>query len=166
MYVYSNNGLSFHMVAQDYQPVDGEVTFEDVATEDQLALSFPRYVAITKAQKAVTDGNNGYDAAVAAGCQIVSTSTPSLNATYGLDRDSIDNIVAVGTSIANGLGFPNGQTTFGWPDINYVPHDMTEDQFKHFGAGIQGFVQQLKQWRLTTSTGGTAQLPSQPVTIA
>ncbi|TPK70211.1 hypothetical protein FJ930_19790 [Mesorhizobium sp. B2-4-15] len=49
MFVYSNDGHSFHAVDSDYQPAEGEVLFADYATPDQLAAAFPGYSPPTEA---------------------------------------------------------------------------------------------------------------------
>ncbi|RWC76082.1 MAG: hypothetical protein EOS30_09815 [Mesorhizobium sp.] len=43
MFVYSNDGHSFHAVDDDYQAAPGEKLFADYATLDQLAETFPGY---------------------------------------------------------------------------------------------------------------------------
>lgn len=43
MYCYSNNGLSWHLVEENYTPQTGEQTFEQLQTPAQLAAAFPNY---------------------------------------------------------------------------------------------------------------------------
>ncbi len=49
-YAYSNNGLSFRMVAPSYLAESGEVVFSGVPTSDQLAAAFTGYTAAVAAQ--------------------------------------------------------------------------------------------------------------------
>ena len=50
---YSNNGLSFRAVDDDYVAQTGEVLFEDYATPDELTAAFSGYaVAIAKLNRA------------------------------------------------------------------------------------------------------------------
>ncbi|MDP9651700.1 hypothetical protein [Paraburkholderia caledonica] len=42
-YAYSNNGVSFRAVDDDYSEQSGEVIFAGVATKEQLAEAFPGY---------------------------------------------------------------------------------------------------------------------------
>ncbi|MER8628506.1 hypothetical protein NKH55_01850 [Mesorhizobium opportunistum] len=51
MFAYSNNGHSFHAVDDDYQPTPGEVLFDDYATAEELAESFPGYSPVVDRAK-------------------------------------------------------------------------------------------------------------------
>lgn len=48
MFAYSNNGLSFRAVEDDYIAKDGEVLFPDLATSIQLSQVFPQYSDIKR----------------------------------------------------------------------------------------------------------------------
>lgn len=41
---YSNNGLSYRWVPEDYIIQDGEVLFDDIPTADQISAAFSGYV--------------------------------------------------------------------------------------------------------------------------
>jgi hypothetical protein len=50
MYCYSNNGLSFHLVEEDYTAQPKEVLFSELATSEQLSAAFPNYTSAAQAQ--------------------------------------------------------------------------------------------------------------------
>ena len=101
-------------------------------------------------------------AMLSAGCQIASTGTPALNATYAVDSLSQMHVVAVETSIAAGKGLPGGGGTVNWPDVTGALHAFTAANFSDFAAALRDFVFALSA--IVASNSGT--LPAQPVTIA
>jgi hypothetical protein len=96
-------------------------------------------------------------AALAAGCQIVSTGTPALNGTYAADAETLLNLVGVETSLTAGQGFPpGGATTIAWFDASGAPHTFTAAAFTNFADAMRDFCFALDN----------ATLPTQPATIA
>lgn len=102
-------------------------------------------------------------AALAAGVQVVSAGTPSLNGTYECDADSQHRMMAVVLYCVVNNTFPGGLSSYGWMDKNNEPHIFTGvAQFKEFATRIADYVSSLEQ----VEFGVTTQLPGQPVTIA
>ena len=108
-----------------------------------------------------------YAAAIAAGCEIISTSMPAVNGTYSLS-DS-DKILLVGEQayIALKGTFTNGQASRAWMDAGGAPHvfPMTA-LFLAFGEAIAQYMDALQTALATALGGGTWEAPGQPVTIA
>ena len=104
-FAYTNNGLSFRTVSSPGELVAGEIFFDHVPSPTELQGAFPGYVAGVVAGLLVDK--------LAAGCKIISTGTPAVSATYGIDPETQKNIIAVGLYIVVNSRFPAGQTT--WP---------------------------------------------------
>lgn len=99
--------------------------------------------------------------ALAGGCQIASTSTPSLNATYACTPSAIMNIQAEMISILVNGTFTNGNGSISWPDVTGTPRTFTVAQFKAFATAMGGFVGTLSP----IASGMTGTLPTLPLTI-
>ena len=103
-----------------------------------------------------------YTAAMGAGCQIVSTSTPALNGTYALDAQSIADVMSEVQFIGAFSEFSNGATTLVWPVAGgAVTFPSTAAAMSVFKA-IAQYVTAWKQY----AAGVTSAAPTQPVTIA
>ena len=83
-------------------------------------------------------------AALAAGVQLTSASTPALNGVYPLDQLSQMRVAAVETGILGGKGGPGGGTSFPWPDAGGVYHVFTTDQFTAFALAMRDYVFELE----------------------
>lgn len=103
---------------------------------------------------------------LAAGVQITSTATPTLNAIYDVDPVSLSQIAAISTGIAAGKGLPGGGSTFNYPDATGTMHSFTSANFLNFAAAIETFIYQFDQALVTLLGGGSASLPSSALTIA
>ena len=103
---------------------------------------------------------NAYNAAIAAGIQITSTSTSSLNGTYAIGPNNQTAISAVMTGIANGLGLPGSGSTFYYLDTSGTPHSFTADQFKAFATAVRDYL-----YALDLFAAGHGSQPSASVTI-
>lgn len=99
---------------------------------------------------------------LATGCQIVSTSTSTRNATYACDSQTWQEVAGVLAQIAAGLGLPGGGSTFNWPDVAGTPHSFDAAGFKALATALSNFIYALQA--IMNSNSGT--LPQQPVTIA
>jgi hypothetical protein len=103
-------------------------------------------------------------AALSAGLQITSTSTPSLNGTYGLDQSAQNNVNATVTYILLNGTFPGGGTTMPWVDQNNEPHLWPNvTMFKSFATAYADFVAAVSLYQL--SNGAAGAIPSNQVTI-
>ena len=133
----------------------GQPTADSVAYAVWLAAGYPPDVvpAPTPAQQ--------YGAAVAAGCEIVSTGTPALDGTYALDAGSISDIQAEQAFIAAYTEFSTATPTMAWPVVGgAVTFPTTTAALAVFKALAQ-YVTGWKQFAASISTAA----PSQPVTI-
>lgn len=157
MYAYSNNGLACRAWNNPAALQPGEVYFTQVPTSAQLAAAFPGYAAAAAAQA----GQAAYNAAIAAGCAIVSTGTPGLSGTYGISPQDEINITSLQTGIAAGapwLGY--------YRDASGAQHTMTAPQFTAIATAILGYVEALEAALATALAGGAWAAPATPVTIA
>ena len=101
-------------------------------------------------------------AMLAAGIQIVSTSTPALDGTYPVDDATWSEMAGILAGLGAGLTVPGGGSTFNWPDAGGAPHAFTAAEFKALAQATMNFVYALDA--IVKSNSGT--LPTQPVTIA
>jgi hypothetical protein len=152
MFAYSNNGLAFRALHDAGDIVAGEVFFDHKPSAGDLAAAFPGYTAAV----AVQQGQAAFFAALLAGCQIVSTGTPALNATYRIDQAQQQTIAGIATGIAARNRVPGGGADFNYPDIDGNLHAFTATNFLDFASAVEDYVYAL-------SNGGS---PAQPVTIA
>jgi hypothetical protein len=98
---------------------------------------------------------------LAAGCQINSTSTPSLNGVYSCSASAQSFTQAEVISILLNNTFTDGTTSIAWLDMSGNPHTFTIDQFKSFASGIASFVTACQR----CITGQSTSLPTEPITI-
>lgn len=162
---YSNNGLSMRGVPVGYQPQEGEVLFPDgvgLPTSDQLTQAFDGYAAAAAAA--------GAPATVAAklltGVTLTSTGTPALNAVYALDPVSYSEIFQIGT-YANSFGvFPNGASTFEYPDASSEPHTFAVTAFVNLLKAVAPLVAAIQTQGAILAAGGSPTWPAQTATIA
>lgn len=104
------------------------------------------------------------EAALAAGIQIQSTGTPSLNGAYTISQFAQININAEISSILLNNTFTNGQSTMPYLDATNAPHTFSIAQFKDFATKYAAYTSAVTLYALTD--GGQGSLPTQPVTIA
>jgi hypothetical protein len=112
--------------APSYTVVDGAV-IETYATQPIPAPSLYQVFA----------------AALASGISVTSTSTPTLNGTYGCTPSDQANITSIMTGIAAGAGVPGGGSTFYWLDASGAPHEFTAAQFLDLSKAIRDYVYAL-----------------------
>jgi len=107
--------------------------------------------------------SQSYAAALAAGCQIVSTSTPALNGTYALDPQPLSNVTSEQVYIATTGKFTNGQTTRAWADAGGAFHVFPSTAvFTAFAEAIAQYVDSLSAALATAQTGGAWSAPPMP----
>lgn len=101
------------------------------------------------------------DAALAAGCQVVSASDPALDGTYGLDAETRADIMGELVLLLLGGMFSTGTGELLFPDVSGAPHRFTVDHFRAFAPAINQYAGALKAVR----AAGKGALPAQPVHI-
>jgi hypothetical protein len=99
------------------------------------------------------------------GLVVTSASTPPINATYGLDPVTLDQIGTVARDVSSGLGFPLGAPTFAYPDINGTLMSLSEQNVQDLYKAMRNYIAQVTYAVQTLVMGGTATLPSNVVTI-
>jgi hypothetical protein len=102
-----------------------------------------------------------YAAAISAGVVVTSTATPALNATYACDSGAQDNLSAIITGIAAGLGLPGGGPTLVYLDAASAPHVFTQAQFATLAVAIRNYV-----YALDLFAAGQGSMPSNTVNIS
>lgn len=100
------------------------------------------------------------------GIIITSTGSPSINATYALDQTTLDQVGSVARDAASGLGLPGGLSTFTYPDIDGIPHDLTSDNVVALYQAMRNYVFSMNVTENTLANGGSANWPDSHVTIA
>lgn len=104
-------------------------------------------------------------AALNAGIEITSTSTPLLNGTYSTSPESSANVNAVTTYILLTGTFINGATQMPWYDMDGNQHIFPSvDEFKAFATAFANYVAAVSIYGI--SGGAVGPLPSSQVTIA
>jgi hypothetical protein len=91
---------------------------------------------------------------------VVSTGTPSLSGTYSIVSDQTGDMTGVVVGLLLNGTFPNGGTTYGWPDASLTLHTFTIPQFKLFSSAILTYVSAWKQ-----AMQGVLPYPTSPITI-
>jgi hypothetical protein len=80
-------------------------------------------------------------AKIAAGAAIISSGTPSLNATYAIDPASQAQIGAIATYINTNGKFPSGLASLPWPDQSGTVHAFINTaQFMAFASAVADIV--------------------------
>lgn len=100
------------------------------------------------------------------GIVITSDSTPSMNATYPLDADSVTLIGNAARDVASGLGFALGTTTMPVTDQAGVVHALSEPNVLNLYKAMRAYMATTQAAVQTRAMGGTAALPSNAVGIA
>lgn len=101
-------------------------------------------------------------AALAAGIQLTSLSTGSLNGTYDVSQPTQVRINGVMSGIGAGVGLPGGGATFNWPDTSGNAHAFSETNFKNFAAAVTNYTYTLNE----IIAGTILPLPDFNITIA
>jgi hypothetical protein len=106
-----------------------------------------------------------YDAAMAAGIEITSTATPTLNAAYAIDPTMQQRIQGIVAGITAGKGLPGGGSTFEWEDQSAIPHVFTSADFVNFAAAVENYVYGLIMTLAALKAGQPATWPTAAATI-
>jgi hypothetical protein len=99
--------------------------------------------------------------AMAAGLAVVSTGTPALSATYGVDATTQAHIQAETMAILLTSSFADGTQSLIWPDLGGAAHSFDPVTFKAFAAAVNSYVAALYKAINGTATA----LPAATVTI-
>lgn len=105
---------------------------------------------------------------LAAGINIISTATPTLNGTYAIDDISRMDIIAIETSLNAGKGFPpGGLSTLNFPDASGSPHTFSEANFTNFAAAVRDYYYAcVMASRMAAATKTLPSYPNSSVTIS
>ena len=107
------------------------------------------------------------NAAMFGSVQLVSSSSPALEATYAIDAETQGDLQAEVLAYETNGQFLDGQTTIQWPDTGGALHTFTAAQFKAFATAIGAYVGLLKSIRRTNALpAGMTSFPAATVTIA
>lgn len=98
---------------------------------------------------------NPLAAILANGIQIISTSTPALNASYDISDAQTQIITGIAAGIAARNRLPGGGATFNYPDIAGNQHAFGASDFLNFASAVEDFRYSLSQ----------GVIPALPVTI-
>jgi len=108
-----------------------------------------------------------YSAALGAGCPIVSSATPALNGTYGVQPSDLLMVSGEQVYILTRQSFSNGQSSRGWQDVAGTYHTLPSiAEGEALFSALAGYVDALKTALAVAQGGGAWVAPAQPVTIA
>jgi hypothetical protein len=146
------------------------LTFIDVTGVSPAPQPYWSYTApstFAAAAEPVLRPADMYNAAIAAGCQIVSTANPStLDGTYPLDPLSVGKITAIAAGINAGKGLPGGGSTFNLLDVAGNAHPIGSGDFLNLAAALETYVYDCSVAEMTLLGGHVATWPTMPVTIS
>lgn len=161
-FIASNNGLTVQWFDPDPTPIPtGSVAFAAFPTPAQLTAAFSGYAPAIAVQQAQQAMQASLSAAMAGGCAIVSTGTPSLNGTYPTDPGTIANMTDEVLSIATDGTFIGGGASIAWPVVGGTV-TLTVAQFTAIRKAVSGWVAAWDQY----ASGASSTKPTLPVTIA
>lgn len=90
---------------------------------------------------------------------VTSTSTPSLNGSYGITGVMAEGVQAEVNAIALNNAFADGSASVNWPDRSGAVHSFTVAQFKELATAMALYRAQCAQYAagiVTTVPAGTA----------
>jgi hypothetical protein len=117
--------------------------------------------AVAISQGALT----AYGSQIAQGVAITSTGTPALNATYAIDPTSQSQLFQIVAYATNRGEFPNGQTTFPYPDITGTNHTFTVAALTNLLKAVSPIIYSMQTTLESRLQGNDTAWPSQAVTI-
>ena len=106
-----------------------------------------------------------YGTHIGQGIAVTSTGTPALNATYGLDDTTVTQIQALANDCAVGFGFPNGQSTFAYPDQSGTPHTFDTTTIVNLYKAMRTTIYAMQVSLAGRLQGNDVPWPSQSATI-
>jgi hypothetical protein len=104
-------------------------------------------------------------ARITAGIAITSTATPALNATYALDKDTMDEIGPVARDSCTRLGLPGKKATFDYPDITGALHTFAATDLQNLYMEQRDMLLVLTEQAGIMEHGGTPVWPTQAAVI-
>lgn len=148
---------------------DGQTGVQSIASWNVSLLGVqPTLDQLNALQPQVTiqlSAYSDYAANLANGIAITSTGAPSLSATYAIDDASQAQLFQI-VSYANTLGvFPNGQSSFPYPDITGTPHTFTTTQISNLLKGMSPIIFNMQTTLAARLQGNDAAWPGQSATI-
>ena len=157
-------------------PVGSYVVITDASSGDQSIETWdtgalgtqPSQTTLVALAPQVTiqqSAQSDYGVNIAAGIAITSTGTPALDATYGLDDTTLTQIQALANDCAVGFGFPNGQSTFDYPDQTGTPHTFDSTTMVNMYKAMRQTVYAMQVTLAARMQGNDSPWPSQAVTI-
>jgi hypothetical protein len=105
-------------------------------------------------------------ARIAQGIVITSTATSALNATYALDKDTMDQIGPVARDSCTRLGLPGKVSTFDYPDITGKLHAFTATDLQNLYMEQRDMLLILNTQAGIMAHGLVPAWPAQSATIA
>ena len=103
--------------------------------------------------------------ALSAGCQLSSTSTPALDATYAVDDDSYLGLLETAFVVMSANRFPAGQSSWTILDMEGQPRTFgTTAQFLQFVGALADYREALKMI-INGIPGAPTALPSPSISI-
>ena len=157
-------------------PANSYVVIVDAQSGDQSIESWDTATLGPQPSKATLDAlapqvqiqqsaQSDYAANIANGIAVTSTGTPALDATYGLDDTTLTQIQALANDCAVGFGFPNGQSTFDYPDQTGTPHTFDNTTMVNLYKAMRQTVYAMQVTLAARMQGNDSPWPSQAVTI-
>lgn len=149
----------------DLFPVTPAQWVTRLANPSGWAVSGGALVPYTPPAKAMTPAQLA-QAAFAAGVQITSTATPTLNGTYSLSESSLSRITAEQVYIATTGKFTNGQTTRSWLDAAGAAHIFPSTAaFTAFAEAVAQYEDALIAAQAVVQAGSAWVAPAQPAPL-
>jgi hypothetical protein len=102
---------------------------------------------------------------IAQGIAITSTATPALNATYALDKDTMDQIGPVARDSCTRLGLPGKASTFDYPDITGKLHAFTATDLQNLYMEQRDMLLILTEQAGIMAHGGQPTWPPQTAVL-
>lgn len=141
----------------------GDIQFDSSVTEDQRS-AVAAVLAAHDPLRVPTDAD--LQTRIANGLTVQFNANPALNGRYSIGPDSRNNITALATSIAVGLGLPLGASTVAYLDVDGAPHQFTADQFKQFAAAMRDYYYALVMAAAQLDAGAPAAWPATTTTVS
>jgi hypothetical protein len=107
-----------------------------------------------------------FNAAISAGVVVASSSTPSLNGTYGIASTDQSNISSEALFISTFQEFTTATDTIDWADASGAIHTFPSTTlFMTFAKLVGQYVSACKQTLIALTSGGTATFPNNELTL-
>lgn len=97
--------------------------------------------------------------------QIISNSNPDMNATYGLDPVTLNQIGVVARDVASGIGLPLESTTFQYPSLDGTLKTMSPTDIVNLYKAMRDLVAQISYAVPARIMGADMPFPSNIVNI-